>query len=104
MSTGATIILAIVSSNALFGFIQFLIIRIFDSRNVIKKTLSAVCYNQLAEKIEKSLDRGYATPEIRRDVTVLYESYKENGWNGDMDSRMMKFYALPTKNLDEIYK
>ena len=104
MSPGTTIILAIVSSNALFGFIQFLITRLFDNRNVIKRTLATVCYNQLAEKIEKSLDRGYATPEFRRDVAVLYESYKENGWNGDMDSRMAKFYALPTKNLDEIYK
>ncbi len=104
MATGITIILAILSSNALFGFIQFLVSHHFNEKSLVKKTLAAVCYNQLADKIERSLDRGYATPEQRRDVTVLYEAYRANGWNGDMDSRMSKFYTLPTKQLDEIYE
>lgn len=103
-SVGTAIIIAIISSNALFGFIQFIIARVADSRSLVRETLSAVCYNQLADKIEKSLDRGYATPEQRRDVTVLYRAYHKNKWNGDMDSRMEKFYNLPTKDLDEVYK
>ena len=104
MSLSVTIVLAIISSNALFGFVQFIITHIVESKSLTRKTLGAVCYNQLADKIEKSLDRDYATPEQRRDVTVLYEAYKKNGWNGDMDSRMEKFYCLPTKDLNDVYK
>ncbi len=104
MSPGTTIIVAILTSNAFFGVIQFLITRAFNSRDLICADMSVVIYNQLADKIEKSLDRGYATPEQRRDVEKLYERYDAHGWNGDMRSRMDKFYDLPTKNLNDVYQ
>ena len=104
MSTISVIVVAVLTSNAFLGLVQFLIIRLFDKHDMINDDISVLIYNQLAEKIERSLDRGYATPEQRRDVTVLFERYDAHGWNGDMQSRMDKFYALPTKQLDEVYK
>jgi len=95
--------LAILASNTILGLFQFLITRHLSKKDLTHKTLAAVSYNALADKVEKALDRSYATPEQRRDVQVLYTAYKENGWNGDMDSRMQKFYALPTKDLSEVY-
>ena len=95
----ATIVGAIFGSNALFGLITYLITRYFDSKDVIRQTLSAVAYSELSTKIEERLDADFATPEQRRELDILYEAYKANGWNGDMEERMKKVYALPTKNL-----
>lgn len=103
MSTSAVII-AILTSNTVLSMIQYFIIRYFNKKDVTKKTLAAVSYEILADKLERSLDKGFATPEQRRDVKILYDAYHANNWNGDMDSRMQKFYSLPTKNLDEVYK
>lgn len=94
-----TIVCAILGSNALFGCIQFLITRYFDKRDTIQQTLAAVAYSELSDKIEERLDADYATPEQRKELDILYEAYKANGWNGDMDARMQKVYNLPTKNL-----
>lgn len=95
----ATIIGAIFGSNALFGLITYLISRYFDRKDVICQTLAAVAYSQLSDKIEERLDANFATPEQRKELDILYEAYKANGWNGDMEARMQKVYALPTKNL-----
>lgn len=103
MSLGSALIV-ILTSNAVLATIQYFIIRHFENKDVIKQTLAAVSYNTLADKLDHSLERGYATPEQRRDVKVLYDAYHKNNWNGDMDSRMAKFYALPIKHLDDLYK
>ena len=92
-----TIIAAIFGSNALFGLITYLIGRYFDKNDKVQKTLAAVAYTALSDKIEERLDADFATPEQRRELDILYEAYKANGWNGDMDARMEKVYALPTK-------
>lgn len=89
----------VVTSNAVVGLIQYLLTRHFNKKDMTQKTLAAVTYSTLADKLERALDRGYATPEQRRDIKVLYDCYKDHGWNGDMDSRMNKVHALPTKDL-----
>jgi hypothetical protein len=89
----------VVTSNAVVGLIQYLLTRHFNKKDMTQKTLAAVTYSTLADKLERALDRGYATPEQRRDIKVLYDCYKEHGWNGDMDSRMSKVFNLPTKDL-----
>lgn len=94
-----TIICAIFGSNALFGLIQYFISRYFDKKDVIQQTLAAVAYSELSGKIEERLDEDYASPEQRKELDILYEAYKANGWNGDMETRMAKVYALPTKKL-----
>ena len=97
---GALELLAtVVTSNAVVGLIQYLLTRHFNKKDMTQKTLAAVTYSTLADKLERALDRGYATPEQRRDIKVLYDCYKDHGWNGDMDSRMNKVFNLPTKDL-----
>lgn len=104
MDTMTTIVCAILGSNALFGLIQFFITRYFDKRDVIQKTLAAVAYSELSDKIEQRLDDDFATPAQRKEIDILYEAYKANGWNGDMDARMEKVYSLPTKKIDRTLK
>lgn len=95
----SVIVASIFGSNALFGLITFLITRHFDRKDVVLQTLAAVAYSELSGKVEERLDEDYATPAQRKEIEILYEAYKANGWNGDMDERMKKVYALPTKDL-----
>lgn len=97
MTTITAIIIAAFGSSGLFGFIQFLINR----NSAIKKTVEAVAYSMLSDRLEIRLDAGYATPEQRKEMEILIDAYKKNGWNGDMDARIKRFYNLPTKKLDK---
>ena len=90
------IVISVLGSNGLFTFIQYLINR----NSTAKMTLEAVSYTMLSEKLEIRLDAGYATPEQRKEMEILIKAYKKNGWNGDMDARIKRFYDLPTKKLD----
>ena len=96
MDTMTAIIISVLGSNGLFTFIQYLINR----NSTAKMTLEAVSYTMLSEKLEIRLDAGYATPEQRKEMDILIKAYKKNGWNGDMDARIKRFYDLPTKKLD----
>lgn len=96
MTTITAIIIAAFGSSGLFGFIQFLINR----NSALKKTIEAVAYSMLSDRLEARLDAGYATPEQRKEMEILIDAYKKNGWNGDMDARVQRFYNLPTKKLD----
>ena len=90
------IVISVLGSNGLFTFIQYLLNR----NSTAKMTLEAVSYTMLSEKLEIRLDAGYATPEQRKEMEILIKAYKKNGWNGDMDARIKRFYDLPTKKLD----
>lgn len=96
MDTMTAIVISVLGSNGLFTFIQYLINR----NSTAKMTLEAVSYTMLSEKLEIRLDAGYATPEQRKEMEILIKAYKKNGWNGDMDARIKRFYELPTKKLD----
>lgn len=95
MTTVTAIIIAALGSNGLFTFITWIINR----NSATKQTLEAVSYSMLSDRLEARLDAGYATPEQRKEMEILIEAYKKNGWNGDMDARIQRFYALPTKKL-----
>lgn len=97
--TVGTIIGYIVGSQALFSFLTVVVTRILDRKSTTRKILAAVSYSALTDKIEQRLDEDFATPEQRREIDILFEAYKAAGWNGDMESRMQKVYALPTKDL-----
>jgi hypothetical protein len=96
MDTMTAIVISVLGSNGLFTFIQYLLNR----NSTAKMTLEAVSYTMLSEKLEIRLDAGYATPEQRKEMDILIKAYKKNGWNGDMDARIKRFYDLPTKKLD----
>lgn len=93
----AAVVVAIFGSNGLFAFIQWWASR----KSVVKQTLGAVSYSILSDKLELRLDAGYATPEQRKEMEILIDAYKRNGWNGDMDARIQRFYNLPTKKIDK---
>ena len=95
--TVMAIVIAIFGSNGLFTLIQYLIGR----NSSTTQTLKAVSYSILSDKLEMRLDSGYATPEQRKEMEILIEAYQRNGWNGDMDARIQRFYNLPTKKLDK---
>ena len=95
MTSVTAIMVAALGSNALFTFIQWLINR----NSATRQTLEAVSYSMLSDKLETRLDAGYATPEQRKEMEILIEAYKRNGWNGDMDARIQRFYNLPTKKI-----
>ena len=97
MTTLTAIIISVLGSNGLFTLIQYLINR----NSTAKMTLEAVSYSMLSDRLETRLDSGYATPEQRKEMEILIEAYKKNGWNGDMDARIQRFYNLPTKKLGQ---
>ena len=97
--TVGTIIGYIVGSQALFSFLTVVVTKLLDRKSTTRKILSAVSYSTLSDKIEQRLDEDFATPEQRREIDILFEAYKAAGWNGDMEERMKKVYALPTKDL-----
>lgn len=95
MTMMTAIIISVLGSNGLFTLIQYLLNR----NSTVKMTMEAVSYTMLSDKLELRLDAGYATPEQRKEMEILIEAYKKNGWNGDMDARIQRFYNLPTKKL-----
>lgn len=95
MTSVTAIILAALGSNGLFTLVTWLINR----NSATRQTLEAVSYSMLSDKLERRLDAGFATPEQRKEMEILIEAYKRNGWNGDMDARIQRFYNLPTKKI-----
>lgn len=95
MTSVTAIILAALGSNGLFTLVTWIINR----NSATRQTLEAVSYSMLSDKLERRLDAGFATPEQRKEMEILIEAYKRNGWNGDMDARIQRFYNLPTKKL-----
>ena len=60
------------------------------------ETIRLLAYQRMSEEIERLLTKGYATPSERRILDEMYRNYKAHGWNGDMDERLKKVYALRT--------
>ena len=65
------------------------------------ETLRLLSYHRMSQEIERLLDQGYATPAERRVLDEMYANYKDHGWNGDMDARLKKVYALRTDHADD---
>ena len=93
------LIAIVIGSNAFTAYVQHKLNKKGKSEQrmtVIKDTMAAVTYTMLANEIEKLLSKGFATSDERKAIGILYDAYKANGWNGDMESRMSKVYALRT--------
>ena len=69
--------------------------KIIESKSKTRKTIKALCYNTLSDKLNNIIIKGYATETDRRDVHVLWSAYHNEGWNGDMDDRMNRVMNLP---------
>lgn len=60
------------------------------------ETIRLLSYARMSEETERLLNQGYATPAERRVLDEMFKNYKAHGWNGDMDARLEKVYALRT--------
>lgn len=60
------------------------------------ETIRLLAYARMSEETERLLNQGYATPAERRVLDEMFKNYKAHGWNGDMDARLEKVYALRT--------
>ena len=65
------------------------------------ETLRLLSYHRMSQEIERLLNQGYATPAERRVLDEMYANYKDHGWNGDMDARLEKVYALRTDHAEK---
>ena len=70
--------------------------KIYEQIRISLETIRLLAYARMSEDIERLLTQGYATPAERRILDEMYHNYKEHGWNGDMDARLEKVYALRT--------
>lgn len=70
--------------------------KIYEQIRISLETIRLLAYARMSEEIERLLTQGYATPAERRILDEMYHNYKEHGWNGDMDIRLEKVYALRT--------
>ena len=118
----AAVVLSVLSSN---GLLLFLVKRFFDKKDQREaeirrqreqaeenqrqrnyelyrkvdnalETIRLLAYARMSEEIERLLTKGYATPAERRVLDEMFKNYKAHGWNGDMDARLEKVYALRT--------
>lgn len=85
------IVLVILGNSGLIILLE----KIFENKSKTRKTVKALCYNALSDKLNSIILKGYATEIDRRDVQVLFGAYHNEGWNGDMDDRMKRMYNLP---------
>ena len=60
------------------------------------ETLRLLSYHRMSQETERLLTQGYATPAERRVLDEMFANYKAHGWNGDMDARLERVYALRT--------
>lgn len=70
--------------------------KMYEQIRISLETIRLLAYARMSEEIERLLTQGYATPAERRILDEMYHNYKEHGWNGDMDARLEKVYALRT--------
>ncbi len=107
-------VISLLSSLGIGGILLFFIKRYFDRRDKRERvkveenekfleeiktsleTIRLLAYARMSEEIERLLTQGYATPSERRILNEMHLNYKAHGWNGDMDARLKKVYALRT--------
>ena len=104
MDTIMTFIIAVLGSNAFTYFVQYNLNkknRDSEGQELLRKTRAAVTYGAISNEIERLLTKGFATPDERHTLNILFDAYKANGWNGDMDARMEKVYRLRTDRAEK---
>lgn len=113
MKDFGTIIGAILASEGFFKLFQFVIERFFGRKDrhdkaidemkeelckrvgTLQVVVDIILYHTLADKLEYYLRRGWIDGQERQEIENLHKSYRERGFNGDMDSRMQAVYELP---------
>ena len=102
MST-TQILVAIIGSNALFTFVQFLITRHDNAKNALSQhekaqndMLIGLGHDKLLYLTDKFVQRGGITLKERRNLDYLYKPYHAAGGNGDCQIGYEACEKLPT--------
>lgn len=107
MST-TQILAAIIGSNALFTFVQFLITRHDNAKNALSQhekaqndMLIGLGHDKLLYLTDKFVQRGGITLKERRNLDYLYKPYHAAGGNGDCQIGYEACEKLPTLSDEE---
>lgn len=107
MST-TQILVAIIGSNALFTFVQFLITRHDNAKNALSQhekaqndMLIGLGHDKLFYLTDKFVQRGGITLKERRNLDYLYKPYHAAGGNGDCQIGYEACEKLPTLSDEE---
>lgn len=105
------IIIAIIGSNALFSFIQFLITR-HDLKHRIQSDaeknqsdmILGIGHDKILYLTDRIMQRGCITMKEKRNLNPLYEPYKRLGGNGDCKIGYDACNALPIVSENEAFE
>ena len=107
MST-TQILVAIIGSNALFTFVQFLITRHDNAKNALSQhekaqndMLIGLGHDKLLYLTDKFVQRGGITLKERRNLDYLYKPYHAAGGNGARQIGYEACEKLPTLSDEE---
>lgn len=115
MEVLASVLSSVLSSSVVLFFVQRYFSRrdkkeaeareeredLIERVNTGLETIRLLSYHRMSQEIERLLDKGFATPAERRVLDEMFANYKKHGWNGDMDARLKKVYALRTDRPDK---
>ena len=102
------IVVAVIGSNAIFAFIQFLITRHDNKKTVLSKHEQAqndmiigLGHDKLLYLTDKFVQRGGVTLKERRNLDYIYKPYRAAGGNGDCQIGYEACEKLPTLSDEE---
>ena len=102
------VVVAVIGSNALFAFIQFLITRHDQKKNALSKHEQAqndmiigLGHDKLLYLTDKFVQRGGITLKERRNLDYIYRPYRAAGGNGDCQIGYEACEKLPTLSEEE---
>ena len=91
------IVIAVLSSGALFTFIQFLFKRHDEKKEKnddVKDALMVILQDKLTYLTEKAIGNGRITHRQLEAITEMHEKYKKLGGNGYLDGNLEKCKGL----------
>lgn len=93
----STLIIAIVSSQALFSFIQFLLTRSDAKKSAAENAILAILRDRLLHLCNKYLEAGAIDIYEEESFSKLYEAYTNLGGNSFIKELRDKVVNLPRK-------
>lgn len=102
------IVVAVIGSNAIFAFIQFLITRHDNKKTALSKheqvqndMIIGLGHDKLLYLTDKFVQRGGVTLKERRNLDYIYKPYRAAGGNGDCQIGYEACEKLPTLSDEE---
>lgn len=93
----STIVVAIIGSQALFSFVQFLIVRHDSKRSAADAAILAILRDRLLHLCNKYLEAGEIDIYEEESFSKLYEAYTDLGGNSFIKELRDKVINLPRK-------